>query len=130
MRVLDAVSKLGRKGEVLVTAMRANEGDGVQFEIVPANSNIALRVADWLNSDADQVNFQDADEVRYGVATLVAGKRIRALGGTRGIRERRARSHGVGDFASLASPHRPRLPGGAVPSGSDRPERSGGRRLR
>ena len=82
MRVLDAVSKLGLKGEALVTAVRANEGDGVRFEIIPANSNIALRVADWLNSDADQVNFQDADEVRYGVATLVAGKRIRALGGS------------------------------------------------
>ncbi len=81
-RVLDAVSKLSRKGEALVTAMRANEGDGVRFEIIPANSSIALRVADWLNSDADQVNFQDTDEVRYGVATLVAGKRIRALGGS------------------------------------------------
>ena len=82
MRVLDAVSKLGRRGEALVTAMRANEGDGVRFEIIPANSNVALRVADWLNSDADQVNFQDTDEARYGVATLVAGKRIRALGGS------------------------------------------------
>ena len=81
-RILDAVSKLGRKGEALVTAKRAHEGDGVEFEIVPANSNVALRVADWLNSDADHVNFEDADEVRYGVATLVAGKRIRALGGS------------------------------------------------
>jgi CheY-like chemotaxis protein len=82
MRVLDAVSKLGRKGEALVTALPAVDGDGVQFEIVPANSNIALRVADWLNSDADHVDFQDSDDVLYGVATLVAGKRIRALGGS------------------------------------------------
>jgi CheY-like chemotaxis protein len=82
MRVLDAVSKIGRKGEALVAAVRADDGEGVRFEIIPANSNIALRVADWLNSDADQVNFEDSDEVLYGVATLVAGKRIRALGGT------------------------------------------------
>jgi CheY-like chemotaxis protein len=82
MRVLDAVSKLGRKGDALVTAVAATDGDGIQFEIVPANPNIALRVADWLNSDADHVNFEDTDEVLYGVATLVAGKRIRALGGT------------------------------------------------
>jgi CheY-like chemotaxis protein len=82
MRILDAVSKLGRKGEAFVTALRAHDGDGVRVEIIPANSNIALRVADWLNSDADGVNFDDADEVRYGVATLVAGKRIRALGGS------------------------------------------------
>jgi CheY-like chemotaxis protein len=82
MRVLDAVSKLGRKGQAMVTAERSIDGDGVRFDIVPANSNIALRVADWLNTEPDQVNFQDADDMLYGVATLVAGKRIRALGGT------------------------------------------------
>jgi CheY-like chemotaxis protein len=82
MRVLDAVSKLGRKGQALVTAERSTDGEGVRFEIVPANSNIALRVADWLNCDPDGMNFEDADDVLYGVATVVAGKRIRALGGT------------------------------------------------
>jgi two-component system sensor histidine kinase/response regulator len=82
MRILDAVSKLGRKGEALVTVTRADDGEGVQFEIVPANSNIALRVADWLNADPDQVDFPETDDVLHGVATLVAGKRIRALGGS------------------------------------------------
>jgi CheY-like chemotaxis protein len=83
MRVLDAVSKLGHKGEVLVSAMQAREGDGgFQVQIIPADSDIALRVADWLNSGADQVDFQDAHQVRYGVASKVAGKRIRALGGS------------------------------------------------
>lgn len=82
MRVLDAVSKLGRKGDALVTVTPAPDGDGVLFEIIPANSNIALRVADWLNADLDQIDFQDPDQVLHGVATLVAGKRIRALGGT------------------------------------------------
>jgi CheY-like chemotaxis protein len=82
-RVLDAVSKLGPKGEVLISAMQASERDsGFQVQIIPANSNIALRVADWLNSDADQVDFEDAHQVRYGIATMVAGKRIRALGGS------------------------------------------------
>ena len=82
MRVLDAVSKLGRKGQALVTAERTTDGEGVRFEIVPANSNIALRVADWLNTDSDGVNFEDADDVLYGIATVVAGKRLRALQGT------------------------------------------------
>jgi CheY-like chemotaxis protein len=82
MRVLDAVSKLGRKGQASVTAERATDVEGVRFEIVPANSNIALRVADWLNTDPAVMNFEDADDVQYGVATVVAGKRIRALGGT------------------------------------------------
>ena len=44
-------------------------GDGVRFEIVPANSNIALRVADWLNANPEEVDFQDADDVLFGVAT-------------------------------------------------------------
>ena len=82
MRVLDAVSKLGRKGQATVTVERSTDGGGVRFEIVPANSKIALRVADWLNTEPDQVDFQDADDILFGVATLVAGKRIRALGGT------------------------------------------------
>jgi len=82
MRVLDAGSKLGRKGHAIVTVGRSDNGDGMRFDIVPANSNIALRVADWLNTVPDQANFQDADDMLYGVATMVAGKRIRALGGT------------------------------------------------
>jgi CheY-like chemotaxis protein len=81
-RILDTVSKLGRKGEASVTALPASDRQGVLFEIVPANSNIALRVTDWLNADTEQVNFQDADDVLFGVATLVAGKRLRALGGS------------------------------------------------
>jgi len=80
MRILDAVAKLSQKGEARVTAGAA-DGQGVHFEIVPANSNIALRVADWLNGDPEQVDFQDADDVLFGVATMVAGKRLRALGG-------------------------------------------------
>jgi CheY-like chemotaxis protein len=82
MRVLDAVAKLGRKGEALVTLARTGANDGVCFEIVPANSNVALRVADWLNGDPEQVIFRDADDVLFGVATMVAGKRLRSLGGT------------------------------------------------
>jgi two-component system, sensor histidine kinase and response regulator len=81
-RVLDAASKLGQRGEARVTAMGAPGGQGVVFEIVPANSNIALRVRDWLNADPEQVNFQDTEDVLFGTATLVAGKRLRALGAT------------------------------------------------
>jgi CheY-like chemotaxis protein len=81
MRVLDAVSKLSRKAEARVAVVRAPNGEGVRIEIAPANSNIALRIADWLNADPEEVNFQDAEDALYGVATLVAGKRIRALGG-------------------------------------------------
>ncbi|HTW64531.1 MAG TPA: response regulator [Bryobacteraceae bacterium] len=80
-RVLHTVSKLSPRGEVRVMAASLPDGGGARFTIRPHNSNIALRVADWLNADPAQVNFKDADEVLFGVATLVAGKKIRALGG-------------------------------------------------
>jgi CheY-like chemotaxis protein len=81
-RVLGAVSKLSPRGEARVAVDALPGGSGVRFEIVPPNSNIALRVADWLNTSPEDVQFKDADDVLFGVATLVAGKRIRALGGT------------------------------------------------
>ena len=86
-RVLGAVSKLSPRGEARVTvasisAAGSSSSSGVRFDIVPPNSNIALRVADWLNANPDEMHFQDADDLQYGVPTLVAGKRIRALGGS------------------------------------------------
>jgi CheY-like chemotaxis protein len=81
-RVLGAVSKLSPKGEVRVSVAGLPGRAGVRFEVIPPNSNIALRVADWLNANPDDVNLKDADDVLFGVATLVAGKRIRALGGS------------------------------------------------
>jgi CheY-like chemotaxis protein len=81
-RILRAVSKLSIRGQVGVAIDALPSNAGVRIDIVPANSNIALRVADWLNADPEQVNFKDADDVLFGVATLVAGKRIRALGGS------------------------------------------------
>jgi CheY-like chemotaxis protein len=85
-RVLGVISKLSPKGEARVAVTElSSEGPasrrGVRFEIVPPNSNIALRVADWLNASLEAVHFKDADDVLFGVPTLVAGKRIRALGG-------------------------------------------------
>jgi two-component system, sensor histidine kinase and response regulator len=80
-RVLDAAVKLGQRGEARVKAQPDPAGEGVRFDIVPANANIALRIADWLNADLEQVNFQDADDLLFGIPTMVAGKRLRALGG-------------------------------------------------
>jgi two-component system, sensor histidine kinase and response regulator len=81
-RVLYTVSKLPPRGEARITAAALPDGLGVRFSIVPHNSSVALRVADWLNGDPEKVNFKDADDVWFGVATLIAGKKIRALGGT------------------------------------------------
>jgi len=90
-RILDAAAKLGQRGEVRVSAQLDPAGEGMRFEIVPANSNIALRVADWLSCELEQLNFQDADDLLFGIPTMVAGKRLRALGG-------------VAEFASDVTP--------------------------
>ena len=81
-RVLGSISKLSQKGEVRVSVSSLPDQTGVRLEIIPPNSNIALRVSDWLNANPDDVNFKDIDDVQFGVPNLVAGKRIRALGGT------------------------------------------------
>ncbi len=86
-RVLGAVTMLSPRGEARVTvtglpAAGLDANGGMRFQIVPHNSNIALRVADWLNANLDDLHFKDADDVLFGVTALVAGKRIRALGGT------------------------------------------------
>jgi CheY-like chemotaxis protein len=80
-RILDAAAKLGQRGEVRVSARPVPASAGVRLEIVPANSNIALRVADWLSADLERLNFQDTDDLLFGIPTMVAGKRLRALGG-------------------------------------------------
>jgi len=81
-RVLGAVSKLSPKGEARVSVDALPRDGGVRFQVVPPNSNIALRVADWLNANTEEINFKDDDDVLFAVAILVAGKRIRALGGS------------------------------------------------
>jgi CheY-like chemotaxis protein len=81
-RVLRTLTKLSQRGDTSIAVAALDSAPGVRFDIMPPNSNIALRLADWLNADPEEVNFKDADDVLFGVATLVAGKRIRALGGT------------------------------------------------
>lgn len=81
-RILDAISKIGRRGETRIASTFAPDGQGAAIEILPVHSQIALRVADWLNADPEQLDFQDNEGILFGVSTLVAGKRLRALGGT------------------------------------------------
>ena len=105
MRVLDAVSKLGKKGDALVTAAPSTDGDGVQFEIIPANSNIAVRVADWLNSDPDQCKLR---RLRRGALRRRhnGGRQAHSRARRNGrVRVRRTRADGVGGHPSLASRH-------------------------
>jgi CheY-like chemotaxis protein len=81
-RILDAASKLTETGELFVVTNVDAAGDGVRFAITPPDSGAAACLAEWLNADPEQVGFQNAAEATFGVAAMVAGKRLRALRGT------------------------------------------------
>jgi CheY-like chemotaxis protein len=81
-RILDAVLKLARTGQVSVTSSVGPGGSGVRFAIAPPNSDLAAQLADFLNADPELVVFKNGADVPFRVAVMVAGKRLRALGGT------------------------------------------------
>jgi CheY-like chemotaxis protein len=81
-RILDAASKIAETGELYVATNPDAAGDGVLFTITPPDSGTAACLAEWLNADPEEVGFQSAAEASFGVAAMVAGKRLRALGGT------------------------------------------------
>ena len=70
---------VGTNGVIVIDAkMTANSAKELLQEIAKVTPKPVTHVI-LTHSDADHVNFQDVDEVRYGVAALVAGKRIREL---------------------------------------------------
>jgi CheY-like chemotaxis protein len=81
-RILDSILKLTPAGDVCVTASLASSPSGVRFLITPQDSETAVRVADWLNADPDQVSFRDLPGMPYALAVMVAGKGLRTLHGS------------------------------------------------
>jgi len=57
-------------------------GSGARFSITPADSELALQIAEWLNADPETVSFRDLSEMPFPLAVMVAGKCLRNLGGT------------------------------------------------
>jgi CheY-like chemotaxis protein len=80
-RVLDAALKLCRAGELRAAAQPAPGGNGVRIEIDLPNLDMVGTLADWLNTDPDQVSFKNNDDVPIGVSVMVAGRRLLTLGG-------------------------------------------------
>jgi CheY-like chemotaxis protein len=82
IRVLDIVLKLTHRGEVRVTIQAALEGAGVRFHVTPPDLSVAERLTSWLTADPEHADFQSADDVLFAVGAMVAGRRLRALGGS------------------------------------------------
>ncbi len=92
-RVLKLVLVLSRSGEVRV-AVSSPESDLLRLDIVPPVHDVAQQLAQWLNADPDQVVFED-HTIGPLVAALVAGRRLRALGGTAALASYGAAPMGV-----------------------------------
>jgi len=79
-RILDVASKLCRAGELRVAARPASPG--ILIEIDLPNLDVAGWLATWLNTEPDRVSFKNNDDVATGLPAMVAGRRLRSIGGT------------------------------------------------
>jgi CheY-like chemotaxis protein len=80
-RVLDGALKLAEESEAHLRLSIGGSENWIKLAFTISDTAIAARVATWLNADPERVQFEDPGEVPLGVALMVAGKRLRALGG-------------------------------------------------
>jgi two-component system, sensor histidine kinase len=83
-RILESAFKLTAAGDISVSACVFSSGEatgGIRFSIKPPDSSLAVRLADWLNADPEQVSFRDLADVPVSLAVMVAGKNLRVLEG-------------------------------------------------
>ncbi len=81
-RLLDSVLKLTPSGEICVSTGAVSSGCSVRISITPPDSGLAARLTDWLNADPEQVSFRDLPDMPLSLAVMVAGKKLRNLGGS------------------------------------------------
>jgi CheY-like chemotaxis protein len=80
-RVLDSALKLAEGSEASFGLKIAGGENRLKLELRISEVNLAVGVANWLNADLTRVRFEDPGDVPEGIALMVAGKRLRALGG-------------------------------------------------
>jgi two-component system, sensor histidine kinase and response regulator len=77
-RVLGAALKLAPSGEV---RFRVGAESHMRRASIVCEETLAVRLANWLNADPEQAQFEEPGDLPHGVAVMVAGKWLRALGG-------------------------------------------------
>ncbi len=87
MRVLDSALKLTEADETQLSLTIAGGETGIKLTLTVRDSTLAVRFAAWLDADPDQIRFEDPDDVSLGIALMVAGKKLRALGGAASLDE-------------------------------------------
>ncbi len=81
MRVLDSALKLAEASEASLSLKISGGENGVNLALTLSETDLAVRIARWLNGDPDRVRLGEPDDVPLGIAFMVAGKRLRTLGG-------------------------------------------------
>jgi two-component system, sensor histidine kinase len=80
-RLLNSALKLAGHDVVRVST-QASDGCGAQIAIVLTNSDLSRRLVHWLNASPEEIRFESTEDVAFGIPLLVAGQRLRALGGS------------------------------------------------
>jgi CheY-like chemotaxis protein len=81
-RVLEAAFKLSRTSGVRVRLRPRHDENGVRLTLETCDAELAGRLTKWLNTRIEEAALEDPEDVPFEVATMVAGKRLRALGGS------------------------------------------------
>jgi len=81
-RVLEAALKLTPAGGIPIAIEEGAPGQGLRFSVVPPNADLATDLAEWLNADPEQITLRHGNGIGLAIAVIVAGRRLRTLGGT------------------------------------------------
>jgi CheY-like chemotaxis protein len=81
-RILDSAMKLTPAGDICVSTGAPSSGGDIRISVTLPEPGLAVRLADWLNANPEQVRFQDLPDMPHPLALMVAGKGLRNLGGS------------------------------------------------
>jgi CheY-like chemotaxis protein len=80
-RVFGTALKLAR-GAGLHASLTRQEADQVRLAIRTRDRDLSGRLVKWLNATIDTATLREPNDLPLGVAVMLAGKRMRALGGS------------------------------------------------
>ena len=95
MRVLDGALKLMEASEASLSVKIEGSENWLKLVLSVDGTDHAMRVANWLNADPERVRLQDPEDVPLGISLMVAGKRLRAVGGAASLEGNLAVSLGM-----------------------------------
>jgi CheY-like chemotaxis protein len=80
-RVLNSALKLAQGNASPLKLRIAGGKTSVKLAITISEEALAYRLSNWLNADPETALLQDPGDLPFGIALMVAGKQLRAMGG-------------------------------------------------